>query len=473
MAMKLEQTRRLKYGTNALLFTGAVVAIVAVLYGIIDRRHIRWDFTAHKELSLSDQTKQVLSRLNQKVEIIAFFRRGEGFDDVFIKRKVNDVLKEYSYLSPNIHFEMVDPDLEVQKALAENLTTDGTIIVRSGTQRKDIYKSQLFGYDRSSEEALPEFTGESLFTNAILTVTEGSKKVVYFLTGHGERNLEETGPNGYAQIKGYLEKENNEVKMLNLLTGSPLPEDLSVLVIASPSMPLTENEEELLIGALKKVGRTASILILTDPLLPNPCPRIFNFLGVTAQNDLVIDPKKHFLLGPHYPAPLLSDHEVTASLKNKGMSPIFYLAKSLVKGKPTVDTFKTEDLLTTSAEAWGEINISEKVSPKFEKGKDFAGPLTLAIAVGGDAPHAIVVGDSDFVANGLIQIPGNMDLFLNMVSWLSGTRDSLAIRPTKPELRTISLTEGKARFIFYFTQFGYPALFLIAAGIVWWRRRGM
>ncbi|MBI1909605.1 MAG: GldG family protein [Deltaproteobacteria bacterium] len=500
--MKIESLRKFKYGANAIALTILVGAVMVLLFGLIDRHDLRWDFTANKELSLSDQTVQVLKNLDQEVQVTAFFRRGESPDDYFIRRKVGDVLKEYAYRSPKVHYEMVDPDLEVQKAIAENITTDGTIVFRSGSQRKDVYKSQLFNYDRFSEQALPEFTGEGLFTNAMVAITGESRKTVYFLTGHGEKNLEETGPNGYRQIKDYLTKENYEVKTLNLLTGgtsdSASLEDSNLLIIASPQHPFPEGEEELLISYLKKGG---NLLLLLDPLLPSSCPRILAFLGVALQADLVLDPKRHFLLGMHYPVPFLSEHEITKPLKDKGMNPVLYLARGLTLKQPTLSTLRAEKLFESSPEGWGETTLNQKADAKFDKEKDFAGPVILGVTVGqlskkkeeaesepaspelqqgGPAsqpvtenkqPRAVVVGDSDFATNGIIQVPGNMDLFLNMVSWLVGSKEAISIRPKTPEFRNISLTEGQAQFIFWFTQFAYPLLFLGIGGFVWWRRR--
>ena len=40
----------------------------------------------------------------------------------------------------------------------------------------------------------------------------------------------------------------------------------------------------------------------------------------------------------------------------------------------------------------------------------------------------VVVGDSDFAANAVAGIPGNQDMFLNMVNWLAGY-DRIVTRP--------------------------------------------
>ena len=44
----------------------------------------------------------------------------------------------------------------------------------------------------------------------------------------------------------------------------------------------------------------------------------------------------------------------------------------------------------------------------------------------------VVFGDSDFVANGYLGIPGNRDLFLNTVNWLAQQENLISIRPRDP-----------------------------------------
>ena len=61
-----------------------------------------------------------------------------------------------------------------------------------------------------------------------------------------------------------------------------------------------------------------------------------------------------------------------------------------------------------------------------------------------DAPkpetRVVVVGDSDFAANGVLGIQGNRDLFMNTVGWLSQQENLISIRPKEADDRRITLT---------------------------------
>lgn len=456
----LANQRRLRYGARAILLTTSVILASLLLYGVIEKKHLRWDTTANREFTLSEQTLKVLNDLSPEVKIRAFFRNGSDPDEIFIRRKVNDVLKEYAARSSKIDYQLIDPDREVAAVTQYHVTMAGTVVFQSGKNRKEVYQSQLFDYSRMSEATLPEFAGEGLFTNALLKVTRAKSPVVCFLEGHGERGLADTEATGFSSAHDFLAKNNYEVRHFSFVTEKKIP-PCDLLMVAGPHQKITELEDRTI---QHWVSKGHPLLLLGEAMEEAPLPATLAALQLKWDDDLVLDPKRHFLLGPHYPAPILSDHEITKGLKE--MNPIFSLARSLTVLKEAQVT----PLLTTTDEAWGETNLQEGSEPKLE-GNDLKGPLLLGVGIETEKPLAVVVGDTDFASNGLIQSPGNLDLFLNMVGWLVGEKDQVVIRPKRPEFRTLSLTGGYAKLIAYFTQLGYPLLVLGMGGTYWLRRR--
>ncbi len=463
MAINLKIPRKI-YGTNALIQTLAVLAVSLFLYLIADRFAWRWDATANREFSLSDMTVETLARLEVPVKILAFFQKGGDPNDLFIERKVDDTLREYGERSRQIDYQLINPDADLEKAIQYGISQDGTIIFLSGKNRKEVYKSQLFDYSRRSGSALPEFIGEGLFTNALLKVSREKSPVVCYLEGHGERGLNDPSPAGFSQARDFLQKGNFEVTALSLKDKKDL--DLCHLLLIAGGRQMIPEAEDRAIQDYTLKGKP--LLVMGDPMVSSGPRRTLESMGVTWENDLVIDPKRHFLLGAHYPSPLLGNHEITERLKD--LSPIFSLARSLGISEEKKEGIVP--LLTTSPEAWGETTLTEGSEPRFDKEKDRKGPLTLGVAITDQSGgRIIVVGDADFPSNGLIQAPGNLDLFLNMVGWLVGEKDQVTIRPKTPEFRSVSITPERAKVIFYFTQVGYPFMILGAGGIYWWKRR--
>ena len=46
-----------------------------------------------------------------------------------------------------------------------------------------------------------------------------------------------------------------------------------------------------------------------------------------------------------------------------------------------------------------------------------------------------MIGDSDFAANGTLGVPGNRDLFMNTIGWLSQQDNLISIRPKEADDR--------------------------------------
>src|ERR1043166_8371143 len=62
------------YSGNTLVLGAVVVGILALLKVVATTRHQRWDLTANKQFSLSDQTLKVLADLPQPVQVTAFYQ---------------------------------------------------------------------------------------------------------------------------------------------------------------------------------------------------------------------------------------------------------------------------------------------------------------------------------------------------------------------------------------------------------------
>jgi ABC-type uncharacterized transport system involved in gliding motility auxiliary subunit len=83
----------------------------------------------------------------------------------------------------------------------------------------------------------------------------------------------------------------------------------------------------------------------------------------------------------------------------------------------------------------------------------------------------VVLGDSDFASNEHFDNANNGDLFLNSVSWLAEETSLISIRRNVQPFRRLVVTRSQSNFITYSSVILLPVLLLVAAGIIWWRRR--
>ena len=83
-----------------------------------------------------------------------------------------------------------------------------------------------------------------------------------------------------------------------------------------------------------------------------------------------------------------------------------------------------------------------------------------------------MIGDSDFAANGTLGIPGNRDLFMNTIGWLSQQDNLISIRPKEADDRRITLTATQQSNIIWLSLLIIPGCIFGSGVYSWWRRRG-
>jgi ABC-type uncharacterized transport system involved in gliding motility auxiliary subunit len=465
--------RGVKYGS---ISAGSVALVLAILIGInwiSSRQNKRWDLTANKQYSLSDQTKQILGSLQKPVVIRLFYRSDPSFDI----QRYRDQLGEYAYHSKQVSIEYVDADKEPFKAKQYEVQSYGTVV---------------FEYDGRIERTTT--TDEQGLTNALKKVIEGTAKKIYFVQGHGERDPSSSEPDGYSGIESSLKSENFEIAKVTLAQEGKVPDDATVLVVAGPNTDLFPPELDAIRAFLKRAGK---LWIMVDPPDKADAPQPTQLIalakewGFTIGNDIVVDASGlgRQLMGTDASVPLgmPAAHAITQGFR---LLTGFPFARSVTPVEGGVEGRHPQKVIETDRRSWAESDLKGLLStgaPKMEPDKDKAGPVTLIAAVSAPAAEAptgapaadgpkpetrvVVTGDSDFLTNRFINIPGNRDLGQNIANWLAQQENLIAIRPRDPDSRPITLTEQQGTFINWLTLAIVPGLLFATALRVWWKRR--
>jgi ABC-type uncharacterized transport system involved in gliding motility auxiliary subunit len=464
--------RQARYGTLAGASVLVVLAILAAINYLAERHNKRWDLTAASQYSLSDQTKKVLQGLTKPVKATVFART-EDFE------RFRSRLEEYQYVSKQLQVEYIDP--EKRPSLADRLKENalGTVVLE---------------YDGRVQRVTSE--AEQDLTNGLIKVVQGKQPKVYFVTGHGERDLSGSDGAGYSGIAEQLKSDNFLTEPLVLLQ-QDIPADAAVVVVAGPKSDFLEPE----IGKLKAyLAKGGKVMVLIDPPANPEAPPLAHLIGllkdwsVEVGNDAILDPMSQ-LRGTQADVPVAAQypfHQITNTFRLLTAYPFSRSVKPIA-GAPAGRT--ATSFIMTGRNSWAESDLKRlttkgEAEPEFDKG-DVQGPISLAVAVnapvegatppppadGQDAnpnkpeTRLVVVGDSDFAANSVAGIPGNQDMFLNMVNWLAQQENLISVRPRSPEDRRITLTAGQDRMIAWFTMVILPGLVFLAGIQTWWRRR--
>src|SRR5439155_8260601 len=134
-----------------------------------------WDLTKNQRYTLSNFTKDILKKVNDKVEVTAFYPKQGQFAGM--RQKAQDLLDQYQSVNDRISVKFVDPLFDRATATSKGIKTAPTILFETAGKRQE------------ANEAT-----EKEVTAAFLKLQTGQKKKIYFLQGHGELDPDESQP---------------------------------------------------------------------------------------------------------------------------------------------------------------------------------------------------------------------------------------------------------------------------------------
>ena len=456
--------RSFLYSSNALLLVVLVLGIIVLLNVFFSRHHTRFDFTESKLHSLSDPSIKVAAALKTDITIKAFFRESNPS-----RGRMEDLLKIYTYHSPKIKYEFIDPDKNPGLIKRYEIAADGTTIFEAGDKDNRI--------TTATEEDV---------TNALIKVTREKKKIIYFLEGHGEKSTEVTDENGISFIKDDLAKMGYEVKKQLTALPDAFPKDCALLIVPGPVKDLLANELETIKNYLEDGGRA---FFLIDPQTAPGLVPYFAKFGIKLENDIIFD--RPTIFGGDYLMPMMNEmaaHEITKNFRYVTYYPLAW-SVDVIDPKPE-GVVTSQFLGKTSENAYTkkEFTIKKGMTVKdiaFDPKKDKRGPIPLAAIAtlkpktsaepGKSTPEGrlVLFGDSDFVTNRYFGEGGNGNLFLNAANWLTEESDLISISPKTSSPRGLQLSPTQAKLIFWVSVIILPLLVLGLGVAIWLRRRAL
>ena len=521
--------RRGKYGTNAAIMVAAFLGIAVVVSFLAFDNSARMDVTSTKQFSLAPRTKELLKQLEVPVEAKVFFVPGRNQQENeaigAFRGQVEDLLREFKFRSGKFSYEFIDPIVEPLVAGEYGARRYPTIVfdsVDTDKRHQVLLTNSMQEYFNTGR--LPV---EQDFVTGLLIVTEQQQKRVFFLTGHGERDLTEEDQDttgfGFA-LRGIL-SENYAVATINLnlaadksllLTGNGVEagdaqqKKVDMLIVADPRTDLLEEESQVIDAYLKKGG---NMLLLLEPDTPDSFREFLARWGLVISDGHILDTQRSagqnneitvLARGQYFgelPEPLdgiFGITDLTAGLDTTyfpgiaALSPmedgVAFFPPDLQDGEPVEEedrattTIFASALGFTSTESW----LLDEPTRNRPRAGDPRGPFYPAVAVKAVAPldgelpsspedfnlaSLIVVGDSDFATNRYFFASSNSDFFLNSINWLVGDIALADIRPKPLAFRQLVVTRNEYDFMRYSSWFLLPVLMAVAGGLVWWRRR--
>lgn len=442
--------RNLQIGSNVIFQIIFVVAIVGLLAFLTTRRHYRIDWTENKLYSLADQSETLLEGLEKEVKIYAFYKETE-------QRIAADLLDEFAFKSASLEYEFIDPDEQPHLAKKYNITQYNQVVVECGFKREVI--DQL---------------NEANLTNSILKVTRDQDKTIYFLTGHGERSINEENQEGYKLAVDAIKNDNHLVKELNLVrrigSGMGIPDTCTVLAIVSPKSSFFPGELDSIKTFIDNGGK---VLFMLDPERPDDVAEFLKSYHVEVGTYMVLDVSgMGQLFGAGPTIPLVTEYDQSNPIMAEFSIMTFYPQATYVIPMEDKGGYEIKEILKSSSNSWAESELKNQVS--FNEGQDIPGPVSMAALIekeAGDKKISLAVfGDSDFAKNGYWKNEGNSNLFLNTINYLADEEDMITIRPKEVDDSRLTLTQAEVKIVFYLVVIAIPLLVIIAGVVIYVRR---
>ena len=212
--------RQVKYGSNVVIFTVAVLGILTVANFLVNKYSVKWDITEDQNNTLAPETITALKSLPDKITAFGFFT--PQFNSAQALALLENLKTNGS---GKFDYQIIDPVTDPITTNKFNITSDGTIVLALKDQQTQV-----------------KLATEEEIVTSIIKLINPTQHAVYFLTGHGERDPLATDDNSYGQVKSVLESKNYRINTLNLLASSQIPADAEVIVIAGPIKPLSRDE---------------------------------------------------------------------------------------------------------------------------------------------------------------------------------------------------------------------------------------
>ncbi|MEW5820451.1 MAG: Gldg family protein [Cyanobacteriota bacterium] len=475
--------RSAKYGTNTFVFVLVVFLIVCLLYIVAGKYRLKFDATVDSSNSLTSQSLKVISNLKDKVQIFGFVVKKK----VLQRQNFRQLCDLYNYASQGkITCRLIEPD--EHPALSREF----------GVNTKD----PVYGFMSGEKKSKTRYLLEEDFTSALIKIIRDHKKIIYFVSGHGEGNIESDNDYDFKKISSKLRASGYVPRNIFLPEITKIPDECNVLVIISPKTNFMQSEVDKINDYLNRGG---SVLLMMDPTSEPALDKFLDQWGLAVDKNIIVDSISNFDSNPVVPLVRgYQKHPITQ--ESYGTLPqTYFVEASSVRKTNQPSNLDIQKLFSATGGykySYGETNIDKYQKERkleFNHQEDIRGPLDMAYIVTkkikvADTPvkddksksseeikksidvsdkeaKLIVIGDSDFANNLHVEFAGNGTLFFNMINWLAGDDNLISINrpPTKPNV--IRLTNSTKRLYYYLFLFLIPGVIFFTGAVIWWKKR--
>lgn len=501
---KSKNFKKFKYGSMSAAVVVLVVAIVVVINviagALMNRYPIKVDLTADNRYELSEDTVELLKNLKGEVEIAVMYPESTLLQYNYYNMipKILDNYKVYAEAGEgkiNVKYVDVTKNPEAvskYKDYYNGTISEGSIVVFANERVKVSHITSLFAQGSSNSyyqyyDSSVTFSGESILTSAIMSVTDANPVNAAFAVYSGSSYVFGDDAAAYyaaAQFESLLASNGYECTDIDVMTDDISAEDYNLVVIPAPVNDFNDDVIAKLEDFLYNEGNYGRNVLYIASLNSVNLPNITEFLNkwnISIEENVIFDDENVInaalsTSSMAIPSPIVSiaDTEAVGTLSNESLPIIAPFAREVkvlekngdyVAGSILASASTSYTTSLTGDETLSEDKTSRSIAvlSKRERAEGFDVYSSGVLAVG-----SIYMCDSKILTN--TSAYNNASFLLGAVNTMTGKESSVVISQKTLHEETLTLTASQAKGIRTIVIYVIP-LIVVAAGVIVFIRR--
>ena len=480
---------------NSFIIFSLVLLVGLVLLNLTSRDiFTRIDLTDNKMYSLSSSSKNIVSKLDDRLTMKVYFSENLPNELGNTRRYLQDILEEYRAASDEINFYFHNPQSD--KDLEEQARKDGIQPVQMQAIENDemvvkkVYLGMVLLYE-DKKEILPVIqttTGlEYMISTKIKSLINANKKTVAFL------NLDKNKEIKAETLSSQLNEHYN-FRKINI--GDDIPENVDVLLVSAA----VDSIDQTTIDNLKKFINSGKKVFMAQSGINTDIQtqqanaiesNIFNFLkdyNLIVKKNLILDGKCGsvqvqerrgiFMMNRamEYPFFPMVDSFNSSEVIVSDLEQILPFFPSEIEIDSTLNDNITEVVsLFTSSNNSGIMENNFVLSPDPQQNPFLnllgqPGKIISALSKLSSGGELLLISDSRFLNDdGGMSVEGNLVFLMNAVDYLAGDKELISLRSREITNRPLDEIKDSSKKNWKYVNMLLPSILIMSFGF--WRIR--
>lgn len=475
----------LKMGGYSVIITAVVVAIVIVVnlaVRLLPSKYTKYSTSTVGLYDISDTSREILSKVKDKISIYVVCE-SDYTDEV-----IEEYVAKYAGLNSNVSWSTVDPAVKpgfLQEYTDESLSSQVThlVLVNKANGRSRVIPNTDIYYQKYTQQEIlyyqmyygttPDnptyFNIEQELTSAVDYLTAEKLPTVYYVSGHGETELDST-------VTGLIEDENIDLVELPLLTKGEVPDDADAVIINSATKDFTEDEIKALEAYTAKGGNVIMTSFYNSELKDRNLTNLYGFaksLGLEYKDVFVFEGSADkYVQAPYNILPTVADNDFSSALGSNTYLVMLTCNAITLAGTAPEGVTLTE-LLATSLKGYAKAEVTEDTKVEKEDGDEEGKFVLGAMAektADGKTSKLVWLASPALLDSRYSSYYSNISYFMAILTDLCEKESSVTINAKSLQIEALTVSEASANLWGIILIAVIPLIVLVCGFAVWNRR---